>query len=65
MFLKKIWVSKSKRLYAFLFFECLKHMDPFLWNIKGHKKTEMIWWTFDKEKKLLKQKNHLYSTCFS
>jgi hypothetical protein len=32
--------------------------------IKVHKKIEMIWWTFDEEKKLLKQKNHL-STCFS
>jgi hypothetical protein len=31
--LKDVWISKSKRVYAFLFFKCFEHMDPFLWNI--------------------------------
>jgi hypothetical protein len=31
--LKDVWVLKSKSIYLFLFFECLEHMDPFLWNI--------------------------------
>jgi hypothetical protein len=30
---KDIRISKSKRVYVFLFFECFEHMDPFLWNI--------------------------------
>ncbi len=54
---KDVWVSKSKSIYVFLFFECFEHMDPFLWSIlKFTKKIEMIEWTFDKEKGLLKQK---------
>ncbi len=36
--LKYVWVSKSKRIYVFLFFELSKHMDPFLWNILKLKK---------------------------
>jgi len=31
--LKEVWVSKSKNVCVFLFFECFEHMDPFLWNI--------------------------------
>jgi hypothetical protein len=31
--LKDVWVSKSKSIYVFLFFECFEHMDPFLWSI--------------------------------
>jgi len=31
--LKDVWVSKSKCVYEFYFFECFEHMDPFLWNI--------------------------------
>jgi hypothetical protein len=31
--LKNVWVSKSKIVYVFFFFECFEHMDPFLWNI--------------------------------
>jgi hypothetical protein len=31
--LKDVWVSKSKNVDVFLFFECFEHMDPFLWNI--------------------------------
>jgi hypothetical protein len=30
---KDVWVSKSKSVYVFFFFECFEHMDPFLWNI--------------------------------
>jgi len=30
---KDVWVSKFKRVYVFLFFECFEDMDPFLWNI--------------------------------
>jgi hypothetical protein len=30
---KDDWVSKSKSIYVFLFFEFFEHMDPFLWNI--------------------------------
>jgi len=30
--LKDVWVSKLKKVYVFLFFECFEHMDP-LWNI--------------------------------
>jgi len=41
--LKDIQVLKSKKVYVFLFFECFEHIDPFLWNIKVHKKIEMIW----------------------
>jgi hypothetical protein len=55
--LKDVWVSKSKKVYVFLFFEHFEHMNPFLWNILNFiKKIEMIWWTFDKEKRFLKQK---------
>jgi hypothetical protein len=31
--LKDVWVSKFKSVYVFLFFECVEHVDPFLWNI--------------------------------
>jgi hypothetical protein len=31
--LKDIWVSKSKSIYVFWFFECFEHMNPFLRNI--------------------------------
>ncbi len=45
--LTEVWISKSKNVYVFLFFECFEHMDPFLWNIlKLQKKIEMIWGTF-------------------
>jgi hypothetical protein len=48
---KDVWVLKFKRVYAFLFFECFEHMDPFLWNIlKFTKKIQMIWCKFDKKK---------------
>jgi len=41
--LKDVWVSKSKSIYVFLFFECFEHMDPFLWNIlKFTKKLKWI-----------------------
>jgi hypothetical protein len=30
---KDVWISKSKKVYVFLFFECFENMDPFLWNI--------------------------------
>jgi hypothetical protein len=30
--LKDVSVSKFKKVYVFLFFECFDHMDP-LWNI--------------------------------
>ncbi len=36
--LKDVWVSKSKNVYVFLFFESFEHMDPFLWNILKFKK---------------------------
>ncbi len=66
--LMDVWVSKSKSVYVFLFFECFEHMDPFLWNILNFFfKIEMIWWTFDKEKGLLKQKTtclHVFLECF-
>jgi hypothetical protein len=65
---KDVWISKSKSLHVFLFFECLEHMDPFLWKkLKFTKKKEMIWWIFDKEKRLLKQKTtypHAFLECF-
>jgi hypothetical protein len=35
---KDVWITKSKSMYVFLFFECFEHMDPFLWIIKVHKK---------------------------
>jgi hypothetical protein len=31
--LEDVWISKSKNVYVFLFFEIFEHMDPFLWNI--------------------------------
>jgi len=31
--LKDVWISKSKSVYVFLFFECFEHINPFLWNI--------------------------------
>jgi hypothetical protein len=31
--LKDVWVSKSKSIHVVLLFECLEHMDLFLWNI--------------------------------
>ncbi len=30
---KDVWISKSKSVYVFLFFECFEHMYPSLWNI--------------------------------
>ncbi len=33
MVFKNVWVSKSKNVNVFLFFECFEHMDPVLWNI--------------------------------
>ncbi len=36
---KDVLISKSKKVYVFLFFECFEHMDPFLLEyIKVHKK---------------------------
>jgi hypothetical protein len=50
--------------YMFFFFGMFwTHGSFFVEYIKVHKKIEMIWWTFDKEKRFLKQKNHM-STCF-
>jgi len=36
--LKDVWISKSKKVYVFLYFEYFEHMDPFLWNILKFKK---------------------------
>jgi len=44
---KDVWVTTSKNISIFLFFECFEHVDPFLWNIlKFTKKIEMIRWKF-------------------
>jgi hypothetical protein len=62
--LKDIWVSKSKKTYVFLFFECFEHMDPFLWNVlKFSKKLKqfgehLIW------KKIFETKNPLVHMLF-
>jgi hypothetical protein len=52
---KDVWVSKFKKVYVFLFFECFEHMDPFLWNIlkmgitkQKHRKS-YVWICKDKE----------------
>jgi hypothetical protein len=39
---KDVWVSKSKKVDVFLFFECFEHMDHFLWNIL--KSTKKLKW---------------------
>jgi hypothetical protein len=62
--LKDVWASKFKSVYVFLFFECFEHMDPFLWNVLKFTKNWNDLVNIYKEKKLLKQKNHM-STCFS
>jgi hypothetical protein len=42
------------------------HGSLLLEYIKVHKKIEMIWWTFDKEKGLLKQKKpHVHALVLS
>jgi hypothetical protein len=62
--IKGIWVSKSKTIYViFIFWMFWTYGSLLVEYIKVHKKFEMIWQTFDKEKKLMKQKNHL-STFF-
>jgi hypothetical protein len=51
-------------IYVFLFFfNVWTHGSLLVEYIKVHKKIEMIWWTFDKGKGLLIQKNHM-STWF-
>jgi hypothetical protein len=40
---KDVWVSKSKRIYVFLFFEHFEDMDPFLWNILKFTKNLKCW----------------------
>jgi hypothetical protein len=48
----------------FIFWMFWTHGSVLVEYIKFHQKIEMILWTFDKEKWLLKQRNHM-STCFS
>jgi hypothetical protein len=62
--LMDVWVSKSKSVYVFLFFECFEHGSLLVEYIKVQEKFEMIWWTFDKEKRTFETKRHM-STCFS
>jgi len=66
--LKDVWISKSKSLYVFLFFECFEHMDPFLWSIL--KFTKKLKW-FNEH--LIRKKNfwnkkttwpHVFFECF-
>jgi hypothetical protein len=62
--LKAIWISKSKRIYVFSFFECFEHIDPFLWNIL--KFIKKLKWINEHliRKKNLKQKNHMFTWFF-
>jgi len=63
--LKDVWVSKSEIAYVIYFFWMFWTYGSLLVEyIKVHEKFEMIWWTFDKEKGFLKQKNDM-STHFS
>jgi len=32
LMLKDVWVSKSKNVNVYVFFECFEHMGPLLWN---------------------------------
>jgi hypothetical protein len=60
---KDIRILKSKRVYVFFFWMFWTHGSILVEYIKIHKKIENIWWTFNKGKKLLMQKNYLF-TCF-
>jgi hypothetical protein len=60
---KDVWISKSKKIYAFFFGMFWTHGSLLMESIKVHKKNETIRWTFDNEKKLLIQKNHMCA-CF-
>jgi len=61
---------ENQNLKAYMHFYFLNfwtHGSLLVEYIKVHKNIEMIWWTFDKEKRLLKQKNDLFTTlleCF-
>jgi hypothetical protein len=61
--LKDVWISKSIKICIFIFWIFGTHGSFFVEYIGVHKKNEIIWWTFDNEKRFLKQKNHLF-TCF-
>jgi hypothetical protein len=65
--LKDIRVSKSKRIYVFFLGMFWTHGSFLVKYIEVHQKIETIWWTFDKEKGLLKQKttcSHVFLECF-
>jgi hypothetical protein len=66
--LKDVWVTKSKSVYVFLFFECFEHMDPFLWNIlKFTKKLKWFGGHLIRKKDFWNKKttySHVFPKCF-
>jgi hypothetical protein len=65
---KNVWVSKSKSVYVFLFFECFEHMDPILWNtLKFTKKLKWFGEILIRKKNFWNKKTtcpHAFLECF-
>jgi hypothetical protein len=65
---KNVWVSKSKSVYVFLFFECFEHMDPILWNtLKSTKKLKWFGELLIRKKNFWNKKTtcpHVFFECF-
>jgi hypothetical protein len=65
---KDVWLSKSKRIYVFLFFECFEHMDPFSWNtLKFTKKLKWFGEHLIRKKYFWNKKTvcpHVFFECF-